>query len=148
MPTITVTVTDDDSGVGTGSITLTVTDSTVKVTGGGFITSGGRTSFGFVAKNAGAGFAGQLEVRAPGKHRFHGDVVSALTGSGNQATWSGTGRWDNVPGFKFEVSVTDNGQGGGKTKTPDTITITIKNASNVVIFSASGPLQGGNIVVH
>ena len=64
VPTITVTVTDDDSGVGTGSITLTVTDSTVKVTGGGFITSGGRTSFGFVAKNAGAGFAGLVEVLA------------------------------------------------------------------------------------
>ena len=147
--TVTVTVTDDDGGVGTASILLVVNDTSTKVTGGGFITDGGRTSFGFVAKSlAGASLQGQLQVRAPGKDRFHGATVSTLNVSGKTATWTGTGNWNGTPGYTFTVSVVDNGQGGGKNKTRDSITITIRNASDVVVFTTSGALKGGNIVVH
>ena len=122
---------------------------TTKVTGGGFVVSNGRTSFGFVAQSlATGGFAGQIQIRPPGHDRFHGDTVATLTTNANTASWSGSGRWNRVDGYAYEVSVVDNGQGGGKNKTPDTITLTVKNGAGAVVFTTSGPLKGGNIVVH
>jgi len=145
---VTVTVTDDNGGIGTASITLVINDAATKVTGGGFITDGGRTSFGFVATSQpDASLLGQLQVTTPGKNRFHGATVSTLNVSGKTANWTGTGSWNGTSGYTFTVSVVDNGQ-GGKNKTPDTITITIRNAAHVVVFTTSGALKGGNIVVH
>jgi uncharacterized repeat protein (TIGR01451 family) len=146
---VTVTVTDDDGGVGTAGITLVVADQTTKVTGGGFLVADGRTSFGFVAKSDPAGgYQGHLAVRAPGKDRFHGSTVGSLVVSGNTATWSGSGRWNGQSGYTYTVAVQDNGQGGGNHKTPDTITLTIRNSSGTVVYSVSGPLKGGNITIH
>ena len=79
--TIVVTVTDDDTGTGSAEVTVVVADTRrpTKVTGGGFVISSGRTSFGFVASRAPmATLAGQLQVRAPDHHRFHGTTVTSL----------------------------------------------------------------------
>ena len=64
------------------------------------------------------------------------------------ATWSGAGRYDGHEGYTFTVSVVDNGNGGGRKKTPDTISIVIRDAGGSVVYSASGALGGGNIKVH
>ena len=148
VPTIVVTVTDDDGGSGSAEVSVVVSDAaTTKVTGGGFVIDDGRTSFGFVAGPDG-GLAGQIQVRAPGKHRFHGSTVTSLVVSSNTATWSGTGRWDGIDGYTFTVAVVDNRNGGGKKGTPDTISVTIRDAGGSIVHTASGPLQGGNLTVH
>ncbi len=149
--TISVTVTDDDGGSGSDEIMVVVFDNATKVTGGGFIVDDGRTSFGFVSRNEGGVVSGQLQVRAPGKHRFHGDTVASLVVAGNSATWSGEGRWDGENGYTYEVSVVDNRNGGGKgaKKGPaDQFSIVIRDGAGVVVFSASDDLKGGNIKVH
>jgi len=121
------------------------------VTGGGWIAIGtGRTSFGFNAiPIAGGGFKGQFQLRSNnGKNRFHGNVVSSLSASGNTATWSGTGSWNGQSGYTYTVSVVDNGSSGSKKG--DTITITITSPSNLVVYTTGGSqvLKGGNITVH
>jgi hypothetical protein len=130
---------------------VTVEAAAAKVTGGGWIAIGtGRTSFGFNAiPIAGGGFRGQFQLRSNnGKNRFHGNVVSSLSGSGNTANWSGTGRWNGQPGYSYTISVVDNGSSGSKKG--DTISITITSPANVVVYSTGGPqtLKGGNITVH
>jgi hypothetical protein len=56
--------------------------------------------------------------------------------------FSGTGRWNNKPGYTFEVLATDRGEPGwGR----DTISVVIKNALGAVVASISGTLDGGNI---
>lgn len=147
--TITVTVTDDDAGDGTDEIMVVVSDRTTKVTGGGFIVDGGRASFGFVAKENAAGLHGQIQIRAPGGNRFHGDTVTSLAGDGMTATWTGTGRWNGEDGYTFEVSVVDNRSGGKKKTTPaDHVVIVIRDGTGAVVFEASGYLKGGNVTVH
>jgi uncharacterized repeat protein (TIGR01451 family) len=151
---ITVTVTDDDGGVGSDTVSVVVADQATKVTGGGFVTDGGRTGFGFVAGPASAGgLAGQLSVHARGGVGFHGGTVTTMTSVGNTATWSGTGRWSTrgdgwSGGYTFTVSVADNGSGHGRQRTPDTIELTVWDGSGAVVLHAAGPLRGGNITVH
>jgi Bacterial Ig domain/PKD domain len=145
--TITVTVTDDDTGVGTAEVFVVISDKTVKVTGGGWIANGGRHSFGFVAKEDAAGLRGQIQVRAPAKGRFHGNVVLSLSGTGNTATWTGTGAWNGSAGYRYSVTVVDNGN-GGKKAAPDTISITIRTPGGTAVVSTNGPLKGGNITIH
>jgi hypothetical protein len=130
---------------------VTVQAAAAKVTGGGWISIGtSRTSFGFNAiPEAGGLFKGQFQLRSNnGKSRFHGNVVTALTSVANTATWSGTGYWNGAPGYKYTISVVDNGSSGSKKG--DTISVTIKNASNVIVYSTAGAqtLKGGNITVH
>ena len=71
---------------------VTVSPATgAKVTGGGWVTAPGRSSFGFDAMPAAGGFGGQFQLRTPNKGTFHANTVSALTVSGKTATWSGSG---------------------------------------------------------
>ena len=121
-----------------------------KITGGGWISVGtGNTNFGFNVIQDVTGLKGQLQVRSKGgKDRFHSTSVLTLTlTSANAGTWTGTGRWNNVAGYTFTVSVVDNGTSGKK---GDTISIVIKSPTNVTVFTTGGasPLKGGNIVVH
>ncbi len=95
------------------------------------------------------GLRGELQVVnvGVGAARFHGSSVVSLRASGNSATWSGTGLWNGVAGYTFTVSVVDNGTSG---RNGDTISIVIKDPSNVPVFTTGGPVRlgGGNIVVH
>lgn len=69
-------------------------------------------------------------------------------GAKPSASWSGSGRYDGDAGYTYEVTVVDNGNGGGKSKTPDTFAIVIRDGSGAVVLSTSGPLGGGNLKVH
>ncbi|WP_392542973.1 post-COAP-1 domain-containing protein [Oryzobacter telluris] len=127
---------------------VTVAPAAFKVTGGGWISNTvGRTSFGFNAKSDVGGFHGQLQIRNA-KRSFHGNVVLTLSGSGNTATWTGTGKWNGIPGHRFAVTVVDNGTSGKK---GDTISIVITSPNGTTtVFTSGGAqlLRGGNIVVH
>jgi len=128
---------------------VTVMAANAKITGGGWISNGtGRTSFGFNVFSDVTGLHGQLEVNVKGsKNKFHGNRVLSLVATANTGTWTGTGRWNGADGYRFTVSVVDNGTSG---KNGDTISIVIMNPANVIVFTTGGPqpLKGGNIVVH
>jgi hypothetical protein len=127
---------------------VTVSAAAAKITGGGWISQQiGNTSFGFNVIKDVTGLKGQLQVRVrSGKDRFHSTSVLTLTTGTNSGTWTGTGRWNGVAGYSFTISVVDNGTSG---KNGDTISILIRNPSNVTVFTTNGaqPLKGGNIVV-
>lgn len=132
----------------TAETIVTVSPAAFKVTGGGWVSQGtGRTSFGFNAKSDVGGLHGQLQIRAANKSRFHGNVVLTLTGTGANATWTGTGRWNGVAGHRFTAVVVDNGTSGKK---GDTISLVVKTSGGSTVYTTGGalPLKGGNIVVH
>ena len=150
VPTVTVTVTDDDTGSGSDSIMVVIAEAKTKVTGGGWITyDNAKLRFGFVAHPAAGGQPekGEIQVRW-GKHKFHGKSVSGLVVNKPQATWTGTGRYDGQTGYTYQVTVIDNGNGGGKGKTPDRFRIVIRDPAGTIVLDTSGPLAGGNIKIH
>lgn len=144
VPTVRVTIEDDDGGSASDEIMLVIAEARTKVTGGGWTQLGdGRLRFGLVA-HPGTPDRGQLQARW-GAHRFHGTTVTGLVAALPNASWSGSGRYDGVDGYTYEVSVFD---GVKKRSTPDTFTIVIRDGSGHVVFSGGGPLKGGNIKIH
>jgi hypothetical protein len=131
---------------------VTVEQAGSKATGGGWYTDGSRASFGLnVIPQAGGTWKGQLQLRVTNtKAKFHGNTVAnAVSLAANKMRWSGTGRWNGVSGYTFEVTVVDNGTSGKK---GDTIEVKIyptgSPGSPVYTSSGAKPLKGGNIVVH
>jgi hypothetical protein len=139
---------------GTPTDTLvTVQAAGAKVTGGGWISTSSRSSFGFnVIPIAGSAWKGQFQLRSNnGKAKFHGNTAQALVVSGTSAKWNGTGRWNGLPNYRYYVEVVDNGSSGSKKG--DTIKITVKKpAGNDTVVYSSGSsaiaLKGGNITIH
>jgi hypothetical protein len=128
---------------------ITVQDANAKVTGGGWISSGGRTNFGFNAIPVAGGWKGQLQIRSSnGKNLFHSPTVAGLTRTANTAKWTGTGKWNGLAGYSYIVGVVDNGSSGSKKL--DTISIQIKSPGGTTVYTTSGylTLKGGNITVH
>ena len=145
---VVVEATDDDGATGSDAIHLVIVEPAAgKVTGGGWLSSDGRISFGFVVWSSEDGRHGQLQVHA-GKHSFHGNTVARLVATKETAGWTGSGTWDGNSGFTYEVNVVDNGNGADRNAEPDTFAITIRDASGEPVFSAAGALDGGNIWVH
>ncbi len=148
--TVRVTITDDDTGSAFDEIMLVVVEPGSKVTGGGWVTvpGEGKLRFGLVAQPDGAAAEGEIQVRW-GKHRFHGKTVTNLVANKPNASWSGAGRYDGTDGYTYEVRIVDNGNGGGKNKTPDTFAITIRDSGGTIVFSTGPlPLKGGNLKIH
>jgi hypothetical protein len=151
-PTIRVTATDDDTATGADEVAIVVGSPSGdgKVNGGGWIAPNGvRTNFGGHAEAVGGSATGEIEVNWA-KHRFHAHEVASLAVTGSKATWNGQGDFDGTPGYAYVIAVDDhrNGNGNGKKPTPDTFSIEIRDPSGAVVFSAAGPLKGGNIEVH
>jgi hypothetical protein len=66
--------------------------------------------------------------------------------SGATATWVATGSWNGIAGYQITVTVEDSG--APKKASPDTIQFVIHAPNGTIVFSTSGPLVGGNIVIH
>jgi hypothetical protein len=146
-------VTDDDGGTATVELSVVVAEKASKITGGGFVIDGGRTSFGFVAKSTPKnGWQGQLQVNSPAG-RFHSSDLASLTTSGKSATWSGTGRWNGVDGYTYTVEVVDAGPAEGKGKgknatSADIFRIIVRDPAGNVVLDTGGPIGGGEIQVR
>jgi len=146
---VVVTVRDDDGGVGTATVTVVAADSGGKVTGGGHIGTCSGTTFGFVAMSMPNGsLKGELEMNGRGV-RFHGSTVTSLVVPSTllSASWTGAGEWNGHSGYTFSASVAV-AQGTGYHRTPDTISVTIRDGAGHSVYSTSGALEGGNIVIH
>jgi len=119
-----------------------------KVTGGGFILDGTvKHSFGFnihYDDNGNATMKGQLQfVAHDGSMNYHGNGVSSLEVTGNEAEFTGSGLLNGKEGYSYTVKVVDSGNPGrGK----DTFSINI--TSNSFTYEYNGDLAGGNITVH
>ncbi len=133
---------------------VTVDQAGSKVTGGGWFTpsTGSRTSFGLnLIPEAGGLYKGQFQLRTNNsKSKFHGNTATdAVQLAPNKVSWKGTGRWNGVLGYSFEVIVLDNGSSGSKKG--DTISVRIyrtSTGSNVYTSGGAKALKGGNLTVH
>jgi IgGFc binding protein/Bacterial Ig domain/Bacterial Ig-like domain (group 1) len=130
---------------------VTVATAQNKVTGGGWISIGtGRTNFGLnLIPHAGGMYTSQFQlVSNNNKSRFHasGSVTVSATSS-TSATWSGTGAWNKQTGYRYTVTVVDNGSSGKK---GDTVNIKITSPANSTVYTTDGSqtLKGGNLTVH
>ena len=119
-----------------------------KVTGGGFILDGTvKRSFGFnihYDDNGNATMKGQLQfVAHDGNMNYHGNGVSSLEVTGNEAVFTGTGLLNGTEGYSYTVKVVDSGNPGrGKD------TFSIKIISDSFTYEYNGDLAGGNITIH
>src|SRR5882762_6916716 len=128
------------------------------VTGGGFIitpdpVTGAHANFG-VAGGCKNGFLwGHLEyvdhnfsppmrVHGTGVLEYFADLIDPT-----KTRWiGGTAEVNGVAGYFYCVRVTDNGEGASAPRPDDTFQIFLSNGSN--LYTASGPLVGGNIQMH
>jgi len=133
---------------------VTVEQAGNKVTGGGWFSpnTGSRTSFGLnLIPEAGGLFKGQFQLRTNNnKSKFHANTATdAVQLAPNKVSWKGTGRWNGVLGYSFEVIVLDKGSSGAKKG--DEISVRIyRTSSGATVYTSGGyrALKGGNLTVH
>ncbi len=71
---------------------------------------------------------------------FVSAVITGISVSGNTATISGTGKVNNINGYTFTATITDNA--------PDSFGITIRKSDGTVYYSApSKAVSGGNLKI-
>ena len=121
-------------------VALEVLAPTMVVTGQGqFADGGGRVYFKLSNDSV------ALDRARGERFSLVGDVES-VTGSGNEATLTGTGSWNGQNGYAFEVSVVDKASQG---KLEDTISVVIRAPSGAIVLPRFGPqlLKHGDITV-
>jgi hypothetical protein len=116
-----------------------------KVTGGGYVEDGERTSFGFVVRSDGSDGTVQFQLHA-GDDQFQASTLTSLSVTGGHATWTATGDWNGTGGYRITVTVEDVGP--PRKGARDSIRIVIEAPNGSIVFTTSGSLVGGNIVIH
>ena len=127
-----------------------------RLTGGGWLRTGGGKSHHQVHLACTAAGGGTLRINAPAG-RFvleHVDYAlcvddPALRPGGPKAGWeihrgSGTGRFDGAGGYTIDWTLTDEGEPGRS----DGWSVVVRNAAGVVVLSEDGSLGGGNHQAH
>jgi hypothetical protein len=110
------------------------------VTGHGRFNTGGKGQVQFTVSNDAVWF----DRNSGKKFTFSGDVDS-VTGSGNTATLMGTGTWNGVAGYTFEVTVVDMEPFG---RLKDTIAVVIRGPGGEIVFeNPATVLKPGDISV-
>jgi hypothetical protein len=126
-----------------------------KITGGGRIqsqTSGRTANFGFVAMNDKPNAS--LSFHDDGATRGSIDVHSSniteptVTFRGNCATFSGSAKVNQQPGYTYTVDACDNNDPNSGGAGQDTFFITVKNAAGSVVYSNGGVITSGDIEIH
>jgi HYR domain len=126
-----------------------------KVVGYGFIRdSEHHYQFAFAAIEKPSGReAGELLLTVKSEHRsrkgrssndhFRAKLVDAVTFSEHSSVlFTGTGRWNDIAGYRYEVSTTDKGK-----SERDVVRITIKAPGGAVVAHVDGILSGGEVQV-
>jgi hypothetical protein len=128
---------------------------TGKAVGAGLATAGAaRARFEFEVHSAKPGPKGELQLKS-GSLRFKSKSVATFTRSGMTATWTGTGSWNNLPGYTFTATAVDGARHASgherhrlrPSGTGDRFEITIRNASGTVVFAIASPVSRGDIIV-
>jgi hypothetical protein len=113
------------------------------------VENGHRTAFEFTAGPVGSDLAGTFFLQ-----RFRGDNVTfvadsieSLTGTGPDATMTGTGTFNGTPGYSFTVELVEKGAPGGFKG--DRIGVEIRDPSNAVVYTTDGTtaISNGNVQV-
>ena len=148
----------------------------VRAPGSCWITTGGFQNAGFTSGSKDYTFGGNVGPPPSGSWQvidhsngdnFHSNDVHIVdcieidgTGPGqpggkkgftiNQAFFAGTGRLNGVDGYPFTGYVIDRGEPSGKNgNDTDEYSIVVRNPdSNVIVFEATAPLDGGNVQIH
>ena len=115
------------------------------MTGGGFVEGADRTSFGFIVRSTEERQHIQFQLQA-GDDRFHASELLTFNVVGDQATWTATGEWNGVGGYRLTVTVTDRGSPSAAIR--DSIEIQVQAPGGSMVYQATGSLEGGNIVIH
>jgi hypothetical protein len=111
---------------------------------------GQRTAFEFSAGPAGGGgVTGSFSLqRFRGDNiTFTSDSIDSLTGSGPDATMTGTGTFNGTPGYSFTVELVEKGTPGGFKG--DRIGVEIRDPGGAVVYTTDGTtaISGGNVQV-
>jgi Bacterial Ig-like domain (group 3) len=109
-------------------------------------------NFGFVNKylknGQNKGSLLYIEHRITGDLKLKSNAMGALSINSNVATFDGKATLNGVGGYRWQVTVVDNGQGANSP--PDTIALSVWDPNNIPVpdltFGAQ-PLAGGNIQV-
>jgi hypothetical protein len=114
------------------------------------VENGRRTAFEFAGGLAGGSLTGSFFLQ-----RFRGDNITfvadsieSLTGSGPDATMTGTGTFNNEPGYSFSLQLVEKGDPGGFKG--DRIGVEIRDLSDAVVYSTQGTtaISHGNVLVN
>ena len=136
---------DDEGDIAKTHVQVSVREIDVPtVVGHGmFDDAGHRTVFEFDAGPAGGTFFLQ---RSGGGARLSGSVAS-VTGSGPNATMTGTGSFNGEPGYSFEATLVEKGSPGGFKG--DRIGVVVRDSGGAVVYTTGGTtaISGGNVQV-
>jgi hypothetical protein len=163
---VTCAAADAAGNVATGSFTVTVTSTTAPpvfghIAGVGQLLEGElRVWFAFDVRESASAERGWVTLQVRGGRgrpdRYLAAGVSGVQMSDNPAyspgltpksgidtvSFSGTGRWNGVAGYRFEMAASDRGEPG---RGRDTFSLTVFAPDGTVVESVSGVLRDGNI---
>jgi hypothetical protein len=116
------------------------------------VESGQRTHFEFGAgpstTGVGVTVGGTFFLeRFRGAHIVLVGTVESLTGSGPDATMTGTGTWNGTPGYSFTAVLVEKGEPGGFKG--DRLGVEVRDPSGAVVYTTGGTkaISGGNVSV-
>jgi len=154
--TVTCSSSDTRNNSVSHSFTVRVTPANVSASGwmrgAGFVQDGGlRHEFVFAARETPAGaewarmfakFKGRKGARGQAEGEFLATSVSSVAFDGPAVVFSGIGRWNGAPGFRYDVRAADHGEPG---RLRDRLRITITAPGGSVVAHFDTILDGGNI---
>jgi len=144
-------VADEDGNIDKAHVFVSVREvdvPTVSGHGAFDVENGHRTAFAFSAAPSGGGVGGSFFLqRFRGANITFDGAVESLSGTGPDATVTGTGTFNGEPGYTFSVNLLEKGSPGGFKG--DRIGVEIRSPGGAVVYSTNGTtaISSGNVQV-